>query len=188
MVDGGLGGYKWPCLNRYGWTDRMTETHTTENITLATSLEGGKKEISTYQCNTGYMSQQGCIPVGCVPSAAVAVCWGAVCLPWGWCLPRGAGGVCLPGRGCLPGGGGLPASGVHLPPCGQTDTCENITFLRTVIIEWFIVQFRTRYHTACLLSCFHSLYFPFDRVDKKTWSLTYPSFHHSLYSMTNVVV
>ena len=31
----------------------MTETDTTENITLATSLAGGKKEISTYQCNTG---------------------------------------------------------------------------------------------------------------------------------------
>ena len=51
---------------------------------------------------------QECIPVGCVPSAAVAICWVG-------CLPRG----------CLPGG--LPG-GCTPPPCGQTDTCENITF------------------------------------------------------------
>ena len=41
----------------------------------------------------------------------------------------------LIGRVVCPGGG-LPR-GVHLPPCGQTDTCENITFpqllLRTVM-------------------------------------------------------
>ena len=56
---------------------------------------------------------QECIPVGCVPSAAVAVSWGGVC------------------RGCVSARGGvclLP--GVHLSPCGQTDTCENITFLQ----------------------------------------------------------
>ena len=71
--------------------------------------------------------KQECIPVGCVPSAAVAVS-----------------GVCVP-RGCLPVGGGLPGGvsdiggGVHLPPVDRmTDTCENITFpqllLRTVKI------------------------------------------------------
>ena len=41
----------------------------------------------------------------------------------------GGGGVC-PGEGVCPGGGCTP------PPCGQTDTCENIIFpqllLRTV--------------------------------------------------------
>ena len=45
-------------------------------------------------------SRQECIPVGCVPSAAVAFCW------WGrGCLPRGvsAGGVCLP-KGVSAGG------------------------------------------------------------------------------------
>ena len=54
--------------------------------------------------------KQECIPVGCVPSAAVAVC--RRCL-------RGevsAGGVCPEGvsaqRGCLPRGGVCPAGGV----------------------------------------------------------------------------
>ena len=42
------------------------------------------------------LEEQECIPVGCVPSAAVAV-------PGGVCLP---GGGCLPARGCLPGRGG----------------------------------------------------------------------------------
>ena len=65
--------------------------------------------------------KQECIPVGCVPSAAVAVCWGeggCLCVWGGLCMSRG----CLPGgpgrvsaqgmsawggvcpRGCLPGG------------------------------------------------------------------------------------
>ena len=53
--------------------------------------------------------KQECIPVGCLPSAAVGVCWGGVVCLGGVCLggsgcpgdvcPRG----CLPG-GCLPGG------------------------------------------------------------------------------------
>ena len=59
---------------------------------------------------------QECIPVGCVPSTAVAV--------WGW--------------GC-PGEGVCVSGGVSLPPTEfLTRTCENITFpqllLRTVII------------------------------------------------------
>ena len=79
--------------------------------------------------------KQECIPVGCVPSAAVAISWEGVyvwgCLPWrvsAWgegvsvwgCLPRGVSaqgevsaqeGVCLGGclsRGCT-------------PPCEQND-------------------------------------------------------------------
>ena len=65
---------------------------------------------------------QECIPVGCVPSAAVAVCLGGcllpgVCLPGlvSWCLPLG---VCLPGVGsswCLPGGVFLGVSSWCLP-------------------------------------------------------------------------
>ena len=36
-----------------------------------------------------FLEKQECIPVGCVPSAAAAVCWdGGVCLG-GVCLPRG---------------------------------------------------------------------------------------------------
>ena len=102
--------------------------------------------------------KQECIPVGCVPSAAVAVCWG-VCP--GGCLPRGNtwgmsaqgvsawGGVCRAGwllgdvcweGGCLLGGvcpgGCLPRGCVSqhapladTPPVERmTDRCKNITF------------------------------------------------------------
>ena len=86
--------------------------------------------------------QQECIPVGCVPSAALAVWWGGgcpggcVCLPSGgvWpegCLPRGD---CLP-RGCLPRGVSAYGDGVCLggipPPLWTeflTHVCESITF------------------------------------------------------------
>ena len=58
---------------------------------------------------------QECIPVGCVPSAAVAVCPGGG-LPWG------EGGLCpeVSARGeegCLPRGDVWQTS----PPCGQND-------------------------------------------------------------------
>ena len=46
-----------------------------------------------------------CIPVGCVPSAAVAICWRGVCQ--GGCLPREGVSAC----GCLPDTPPLP-----LPP------------------------------------------------------------------------
>ena len=72
--------------------------------------------------------KQECIPVGCVPSAAVAVvgeggdCLGGVFLP--------GGGVC-PGRSAvlLGGGGGLPQCMLgYTPPVNRlTDACENIT-------------------------------------------------------------
>ena len=54
------------------------------------------------KCQKGINVQQECIPVGCVPSAAVAVCWG--------------GGVC-------PGGGvSQHALGqAPPPPCEQND-------------------------------------------------------------------
>ena len=75
------------------------------------------------------MLLQECIPVGCVPSAAVAVCWGGVsargCLPGG-CLP---GGVCL--EGVCPGGLPKCMLGYTPPPVNRmTDVCENITFLQ----------------------------------------------------------
>ena len=91
------------------------------------------------KCYSKYNSIQECIPVGCIPSAAVAVFfWGGGCLPRG-CLPGGG----LPGGGvCL--GGCLPRRGVHpLPPVDRIDTrlthaWENITLpqllLRTVTI------------------------------------------------------
>ena len=55
------------------------------------------------------MKKQECIPVGCVPSASVAVSRGGGCLPGG-CLPKG----CLLGRGICLGGvstGGASAWG-----------------------------------------------------------------------------
>ena len=84
--------------------------------------------------------QQESIPVGCVPSAAVAVCWG-VCSRG--CLPRGesARGVSAQGArlpwGCLPGG--VSQHALRQTPLWTewlTDRCKNITFpqlrLRTV--------------------------------------------------------
>ena len=88
--------------------------------------------------------KQECIPVGCVPSAAVTVSLGGVSTPGG--LPRGVsapgvvcsgGVVCSRGGGCS-GGVGIPActeADTPNPPPGQTDACKNITFatsLRTV--------------------------------------------------------
>ena len=106
--------------------------------------------------------KQECIPVGCVPSAVVAISQGGVssggcllqrgvcsrwgCLLWGGVCSGGCllqvGGVCSR-EGCLLRGvcsWGVCVSHHALrqtPPCGQTDACQNITFaisLRTVII------------------------------------------------------
>ena len=96
----------------------------------------------TYIGNSKNISAQECIPVGCVPSAAVAVSRVGGCLLPGGVYSRG-GGVCLLG-GLLPGGGlfcgggcGIPACTEAATPCGQTHACKNITFatlLRTVKI------------------------------------------------------
>ena len=51
-------------------------------------------------------SEQECIPVGSVPSAAVTAGGGRGCLPRGFVCPKGGGR--LP-RGCLPGGGVYPS-------------------------------------------------------------------------------
>ena len=75
-------------------------------------------------CPCKSISSQDCIPVGCVPSAAVAVSEGGGSARGGGVLPRGRGGGYLP-RGCT-----TP----HVDR--MTDACENITFsqllLRTV--------------------------------------------------------
>ena len=52
--------------------------------------------------------QQECIPVGCVPSAAVAVCSGGGVSAQGDVFPGG----CLPRRGVSAQEGGLPSGGV----------------------------------------------------------------------------
>ena len=82
-----------------------------------------------------YMLQE-CIPVGRVPSAAVAVCWGRGCLPAKGRLPRGwlsrgvsARGVCVSKHAL--------SQTPHPPVNRMTDRCKNITFpqlrLRAVI-------------------------------------------------------
>ena len=97
------------------------------------------------------MMQQECIPVGCVPSAAVAsLQGGSASVHAGIPMPPGPG----TSREQTPPGLGTPPQSRHplprdqtppepgtpweqAPPlCGQTDACENITFatsLRTVI-------------------------------------------------------
>ena len=78
---------------------------------------------------SGHLGGGGCLPRGCLPRGE-GVCPGGVCL--GGCLPGGfcPGGGCLPRRGVSAQEGGV-CSGVCTPspPHGQTDTCENITFL-----------------------------------------------------------
>ena len=71
-----------------------------------------------------FLTKQECIPVGCVPSPAEAICWGGVCLE---------GGVC-PGRVSAPGGevsaqGEVSAWGVSArpPPVSRiTDRCKTL--------------------------------------------------------------
>ena len=101
-----------------------------------------RKRSKTYVVNTfykggskvaEYKSEQECIPVGCVPPAALAVCWGGdVCRSACWDTP--------------PLGLGL---GLDIPPHWTeflTHACENITFpqlrLRTVIIRTLLVMSR----------------------------------------------
>ena len=77
-----------------------------------------------------YSQKQECIPVGCLPPAFWPYpsmhCPGGVSargyLPGGY-LPRG---------GVFPGGMCIPACNGTDPSCGQTDTCENITFANFV--------------------------------------------------------
>ena len=89
------------------------------------------RRVSVVYSNGGknnFLEKQECIPVGCVPAAAVAVCWGGEAV----CSQRG----------------GIPAcTEANAPPCGQTDRCKNITFatlLRTVkMLAWRTKLLRT---------------------------------------------
>ena len=103
--------------------------------------------------------KQECIPVGCVPSAALAVCCGGGVSvqgvsALGGCLPRGDGGVCLPGGicpgvsawGCLPRGASAPVhAGIHPPVNRMTDRrlwkyYLAATSLRTVMNSRFTMK------------------------------------------------
>ena len=83
--------------------------------------------ISIHISHRKLQRKQECIPVGCVPSAAMTVCRGG-------CLPRGV----SAGR-CLFGGVFQGVSARH-PVNRITDRCENITFpqlrLRVVNISF----------------------------------------------------
>ena len=90
--------------------------------------------MTSVHCHLNPFDKQECIPVGCVPSAAVAVCWGDLPARGGEMSARGV----LPARGvCLVCPGGCPLCTEFL-----THACENITFqqlrLRTVTSRWQI--------------------------------------------------
>ena len=89
-------------------------------VTLGNRIQKAKVKRREFYVLRKFIWKQECIPVGCVPSAAVVVSPGGVCLSACWDTnPPGAD----------------PPRTRH-PPCGQTHTCKNITFatsLRTVI-------------------------------------------------------
>ena len=102
-----------------------------------------KKGSYAQYCYWKTNQEQECIPVGCVPSAAVAISPGGVCLSACWDTTTTPPGADPPGPGTpgsrppqeqtAPGTRHLPGPGT--PPGGQTHACENITFatsLRTV--------------------------------------------------------
>ena len=60
------------------------------------------------------------------------VCPGGVSACWSRCLPARGLSAC---QGVSAQGGCLPARGCTSPPsCGQTDTCENITFTQLLLL------------------------------------------------------
>ena len=79
---------------------------------------------SNLEIRTCYSNKQECIPLGCIPSAAVAISGGGVSayggVRPGGCLPRGC--VC-PGR-CLPMGC-VCLEGMCIPACNGADTPVN---------------------------------------------------------------
>ena len=93
-----------------------------------------RKRSETYNFSNGsanvdkiiQLSQQECIPVGCIPPALH--CTGGLCpvgdlCPWGVSVRETPSPV---------HGGSL--SGRPPPPCGQTDACENITLPQTSFV------------------------------------------------------
>ena len=86
--------------------------------------------------------KQECIPVGCVPSAAVAVsARRGACCQWGACC-RG-GGCLVPGCAWSRGGGGLPAPRGGIPACTEadppvdrmTDRCKIKVKIKVISVE-----------------------------------------------------
>ena len=86
------------CLNKCSFKMNFIQTIKENYQIYAVKRQQHSKKLSKLEC----------IPVGCVPSAAVTICWGGVSA-YGGCLPRGMGGDvflggCLPRVGCLPVG------------------------------------------------------------------------------------
>ena len=100
---------------------RIPRTEDLLHLTLVVNFDTTVLGIKNGNSNKTSSRTQECIPVGCVPSAAVAV--------------PGGGGVPAQ-EGCLPKG---VSARERTPPPGQTDDCENKTFpqllLRTVITQ-----------------------------------------------------
>ena len=136
-------------------------------------------EFDRLSVTKGYFFKQECIPVGCVPSATVAVSAGGSApggdaCSWG-VLPLGGsalGGVCSWGgvyfwggaapEGCLlfGGGGGISACTLRqtpTPPVNRmTETCKNITLRK--LINTFLITFQSIlnnfYQMKHLFECF----------------------------------
>ena len=83
-------------------------------------------------------SQQECIPVGCVPTMAVAI----IC--WGWCLPRHTHSGRPPSRPPPPPTNRQTLLGRHTPyttplyTTRMTHTCGNITLPATLSVKTII--------------------------------------------------
>ena len=88
--------------------------------------------VSQHALGKGVSAQGGVCPLGV---SAWGVCLGGVC-PW-WCLSKGVSVQGVSAEGCLPRGVSASSPERCIPTCngtdtallcGQTDTCENITF------------------------------------------------------------
>ena len=122
--------------------------------------------------------KQGCIPVGCVPSAAVAVCWsGEVSARGGLsvqgrCLPRGCasrGSVCFQGGWCFQGvcfrgvcflGGcsqGVCASGGCIPACTEVATPSRPCSLNMNTLEGFVTYTKRLPEVTLLTNSFYEV-------------------------------
>ena len=114
--------------------------------------------------------KQECIPVGCVPSTALAVCWGG-----GGCLPFWG----ISAWGCIPA-----CTEADTPPVDRiTDRCKNIT-LRTVTSRSKIKRIKRRLRLSEYNLCRTTREFGHARFCSEQWAsirLTFtPSFHDSL--------
>ena len=111
-----------------------------------------------------FKMQQGYIPVGCVPSAAVAAggrggvsqhALSMVCV----CVSQHAPGRGVSDQGCVSAWGGVCPGGVcHTPPVNRiTDACENITLLQLVTLRMVTRRYSVEYQLpACRQSVLHS--------------------------------